>query len=222
MVSMTILPLLQRAQVCKPLCLLRLTYWGEVWKGWSQFPLVILFPPEQWRSDSNLTRRGRRTPSLRTGMKPKGAPDKLQKDSDSEWKHRVSLWAWGLRTKQAEREEESSDIIYPHPLPSLATRSSAYYLPPTWRLHRIYACSQTNYSCLWNPIVNSHGILSHLCCFVWTCMCLFLFILLDFKFSEGRMYVWTILFVIHPPPGKFNALHMVLKLKCLLNLYPKE
>lgn len=28
---------------------------------------------------------------MRTGIRPNGTPDKLQKDSDSEWKNRMSL-----------------------------------------------------------------------------------------------------------------------------------
>lgn len=201
MVSKTTLPLLQRAQVCKPLYPLRLTYWGEVWRGWWRFPPVILFPPKQWLL-TLILQGEEELPFWEQGwgqMVPLASSKKILTQSKrTEWVLNVDMGA-GDKARRKGRGELRCNLS---PLPPQPTHQVQPTFPLIWRLHLLCSCSWRNYSCLWNSMARSHGILSHLCYFVWTYMCLFLFILLDFKFSEGRMYVWTILFVIltHPPP----------------------
>lgn len=144
----------------------------EMWRGWWHF---VLFPHEQCLSDFNLTRREGRL-QFEKRHQAKWCPWEAEEQNES------SFWAWGWG-KAIEGEEESSDVMSPHSLLSLPTRSSpntAFCLVASRLTHSVPTIGGTipiSEKC----VASSHGILPYLCCFLWTCMWPFLFILLNFK-----------------------------------------
>lgn len=163
MVSMITLPLLSSPQVCNPLCLLRLSVGMELEEDGDIFLQLSSSFPNSGCLTLTLQEEKKELPVWEQGwgqIVPMTSSKKiLTQSKGTKW---VLIVGMGIGTKQGEREEESSGVLSPHPLPSLSMRSSLTtmsYLETS----SILCQPWRNYSCLWTSTLSPHSILSHLC-----------------------------------------------------------
>lgn len=158
-------------------------------------------------ADSNRTRRGRRTPHLKAGNQAKWCPWQAPRRFWlTERKNRINrnygFEGWGQRGEKGTGELRRT-LAPSQPHPSTRSSPNTTSCPGTsWGLlGSSTVCPRLEELLL--PLKFCHRLAWHftpLVLFYVTRVCLFFFIILDFKFRKGKMCVWTILFVMRPPP----------------------